>query len=152
MKKIILILGLFFLVYFLTACSRKVEPETYMHEPASIEVASPEAQSPPVMDVHALDKWSLWMGGTQLRGANIWQRIVVSKYDGNEFLGDGYIGPPYTQADFDSLAALGANYVNLSHPGIFTERPPYVLDEKVLANLDKMILMSGRIFLKASMT
>jgi len=62
------------------------------------------------------DKWSLWTQGTKLRGANTWQRIVVPELDGPEFLGSGYIGPPYTQADFDELGALGANYVNLSHP------------------------------------
>jgi len=89
-------------------------------------------------------KWFLWTGGTQLRGANIWQRIVVPKYDGNEFLGDSYIGPPYAQSDFDALAALGANYVNLSHPGVFTERLPYILDEKVVENLDSMIAMAAR--------
>ena len=72
----------------------------------------------------------MWTHGTQLRGANTWQRIVVPEYDGDQFLGDGYIGPSYTQKDFDRLAALGANYVNLSHPGIFSERPPYVLEMK----------------------
>lgn len=90
------------------------------------------------------EKWSLWTDGTQLRGANTWQRIVVPELDGPEFLGDGHVGPPYTQADFDRLAALGANYVNLSHPGLFTERPPYVLDEEVQANLDKMIAMAAQ--------
>ena len=90
-----------------------------------------------------LDKWSLWVNGTQLRGANTWQRIVVPELDGNEFLGDGYIGPPYTQEDFNELSALGANYVNLSHPGIFTERPPYVLDERAQENLDNMIMMAS---------
>ena len=71
------------------------------------------------------------------------QRIVVPHYDGDMFLGDGYIGPPYTQEDFNRLASLGANYVNLSHPGLFTERPPYVLDENVQANLDAMIGMAA---------
>jgi hypothetical protein len=66
-----------------------------------------------------VDKWTLWTDGTQLRGANIWQRVVVPELDGDEFLGDGYVGPPFTQADFDRLAALGANYINLSHPGLF---------------------------------
>jgi hypothetical protein len=92
----------------------------------------------------AFDKWSLWTNGTQLRGANIWQRIVVPDLDGPEFLGDGYIGPPLTQADFDSLAELGANVVDLSHPGLFTERPPYVLDEQVQDNLDRLIDMAAR--------
>jgi hypothetical protein len=100
----------------------------------------------------AADKWSLWANGTQLRGANIWQRIVVLELDGPEFLGDGYIGPPYTQADFDNLAALGANYVNLSHPGLFTERHPYILDEQVQANLDGLIEMAAEADLFAVIT
>jgi hypothetical protein len=43
----------------------------------------------------------LWSGGTQLRGANLWQRIVVPDLDGPEFLGDGTVGPPVHQADLD---------------------------------------------------
>ena len=111
------------------------------------EVSTPTAVSPTEaeeVETTVADKWSLWANGTQLRGANIWQRIVVPELDGPEFLGDGYIGPPYTQADFDGLAALGANYVNLSHPGLFTERPPYVLDEQVQANLDRLIEMAAQ--------
>jgi hypothetical protein len=54
------------------------------------------------------------------------------------------VGPPYTQADFDRLAALGANYVNISGPGLFTETPPYVLDEEVHANLDALLDMIAR--------
>lgn len=113
--------------------------------PASVITAEspPEALPVPSDAPAGLDKWSLWANGTQLRGANTWQRIVVPELDGEEFLGNGYIGPPYTQADFDKLAALGANYVNLSHPGLFTERPPYVLDEKAQANLDRMISMAA---------
>jgi len=88
-----------------------------------------------------VDKWALWTGGTHLRGANIWQRVVVPDLDGPEFLGSSHVGPPYTQADFDRLAALGANYVNISGPGLFTEKPPYVLDEKVQAHLDNLLDM-----------
>ena len=84
------------------------------------------------------DKFALWTGGTQLRGINTWQRVVVPHVDGSDFLGSGHVGPPYTQEDFDRLAALGANYVNVSGPGLFTERPPYVLDEEVQSNLDDM--------------
>ena len=119
-----------------------MEPETPLFEPAPVEETSPAPPASPVMDAPNFDKWTLWTSGTQLRGANTWQRIVVNKYDGSDFIGDGYIGPPYTQSDFDALAALGANYVNLSHPGIFTERPPYVLDERAQANLDQMIAMA----------
>lgn len=88
-----------------------------------------------------IDKWDLWVNGPHLRGANIWQRVVVPDLDGDKFLGSDYVGPPYTQADFDRLAALGANYVNISHPGLFTEMPPYVLDEQVQANLDRLLEM-----------
>ncbi len=87
------------------------------------------------------DKWTLWTSGTQLRGANIYQRRVYPEIDGSERIGPGPFGPPYTQADFDRLAALGANYVNISGPGLFTEKPPYVLDEEVQANMDNLLDM-----------
>lgn len=118
--------------------SNSVEPP---QETAPPVVPEPTFTSQP-QPASGLDKWSLWANGTQLRGANIWQRIVVPDLDGPEFLGDGYIGPPYTQADFDELAALGANYVNLSIPGLFTERPPYMLDEQAQANLDHLLEMA----------
>lgn len=41
-----------------------------------------------------LEKWDLWVGAAQLRGANIWQRIVIPDLDGAEFLGSDYIGSP----------------------------------------------------------
>ncbi len=88
-----------------------------------------------------LDKITLWQGETQLRGANIWQRVVIPELDGLEFLGSSHVGPPYTQADFDRLASLGANYVNISGPGLFTELPPYVLDPEVQSNLDSILEM-----------
>ena len=65
-------------------------------------------------------KWSLWTDGTQLHGANIYQRRVFPEMDGTEFYGPGPFGPPYTQADLDRLSALGANYVNISTAGLFT--------------------------------
>jgi len=107
---------------------------------AETDIAGTASPAPPA----DLDKWPLWVNGTQLRGANIWQRIRVPELDGGELLGGGYIGPPYTQADFDRLALSGANYVNLSIPGIFTERPPYVLDEQAQAHLDHLIEMAAQ--------
>jgi len=91
-----------------------------------------------------VDKWSLWTDGTHLRGANVWQRRVYPELDGTQFLGPGPVGPPFTQQDFDRLAALGANYVNVSHPGLFTEDPPYVLDPDIQANLDNLLAMIAR--------
>jgi len=98
----------------------------------------------PTREPLAGDKWALWRDGTQLRGANIYQRIVVPWLDGDEFLGSDYIGPPYTQADFDRLAELGANYVNISGPGLYTVEPPYVLDEKAQAYMDNLLDMIAR--------
>lgn len=70
-----------------------------------------------------VDKYALWAGNTALRGANVYQRRVYPELDGTHFLGPGPLGPPYTQADFDRLAAWGANLVVISHPGLFTEEP-----------------------------
>ncbi len=85
----------------------------------------------------------MWTGGAQLRGANIYQRRVFVELDGTEFLGPGPLGPPYTQADFDALAAQGANYVNISGPGLFTVSPPYEPDPQVVANLDRLLEMAA---------
>jgi len=103
----------------------------------------------PVMTVYlpfvarnSFDKWSLWTGPTQLRGANVYQRRVYPELDGSEFMGPGPVGPPYIQSDFDNLAAMGANYVNISHPGLFTETAPYILDTGIQTNLDNLLAMA----------
>jgi len=88
-----------------------------------------------------VDKWALWTGGTHLRGANIYQRRVYPELDGPNFMGPGPVGPPHTQKDFNRLAALGANYVNISYPGLFTENPPYTLDQDIQDNLDNLLDM-----------
>jgi hypothetical protein len=103
-------------------------------------VTETAAPSPPTTDGE-VDKWALWTGSTQLRGANIYQRRVYPELDGPDFMGPGPVGPPYTQADLNRLAALGANYVNVSHPGLFSENPPYVLDEDIQDNLDNLLDM-----------
>ena len=82
----------------------------------------------------ATSKIDLWTDGPCLRGANIYQRRVYPDLDGTS-LGDGAVGPPYAAEDFEGLAALGANLVDISHPGIFSEASPYALDEAVLENL-----------------
>jgi hypothetical protein len=85
-------------------------------------------------------KIDLWRGGARLRGANIWQAHVDhSVYEG--VYGSSPVGPPFTQEDFNRLSALGANYVNISHPGLFSEDPPYGLDEDAQANLDRLLEM-----------
>jgi hypothetical protein len=92
-------------------------------------------------DYLILSKWDLWRGETKLRGANIYQRRVYPELDGPVFLGQGPVGPPYTQEDFAALASMGANLVNISHPGLFSEKPPYHPDEKIIANLDRLLEM-----------
>ena len=91
-----------------------------------------------------LDKWSLWQGGTRLRGANIYQRRVYTDLDGTSFMGSGPVGPRYSQESFNRLAALGANYVNISHPGLFSESSPYGLDYDIQNNLDGLLTMISK--------
>lgn len=89
-----------------------------------------------------LTKWGLWTSDSPLlRGANIHQRQVYPELDGLEYMGPGPVGPPFTQVDFDDLAALGANYVNISHPGLFMEEPPYQVNSAAQANLDTLLAM-----------
>ncbi len=88
-------------------------------------------------------KWHLWTDGTQLRGANVYQRRVFPALDEN-FMGPGPLGPPYTQTDFDNLAASGANWVNLSVPGLFTVTPPYQPDPDIAAKVDALIQMAAK--------
>jgi hypothetical protein len=100
----------------------------------STATATPTAAASPT------DKLALWTQGTRLRGANIFQRRVYPELD-SDSMGSGVVGPPYTQEDLDQLAALGANYVNISHPGLFAETAPYSLDEDVQDNLDSLLAM-----------
>lgn len=116
----------------LTSCQPVRETPPALHAPES------------AIPAPSLDKWSLWTGGTHLRGANIYQRKVYPELDGTEFLGPGPFGPPYTQQDFDHLAAMGANYVNISHPGLFTETLPYIPDPAAQANLDNLLRMIAK--------
>jgi len=92
----------------------------------------------------ATDKMALWKGATQLRGANIFQRRVYKVLDGTEFMGSGYVGPPYTGDDFRRLAASGANLVVISHPGLFDIKPPYSLNRELQSNLDGLLGMIAK--------
>ncbi|MCW5891174.1 MAG: cellulase family glycosylhydrolase [bacterium] len=82
------------------------------------------------------DAYALWSAGI-LRGANVFQgRNPGGATNG---IGDG----DFAQSDFDDLAAAGANYVQLSHAGLFAEAPPYALDAAAQANLDRVVAMAG---------
>jgi hypothetical protein len=109
--------------------------------PSPTPAATLTPTSTPTPTGTTTDKWDLWVGGTHLRGANIYQRRVYPELDGSDFMGPDPVGPPYKQEDFDQLAALGANYVNISHPGLFAETPPYTLDQGIQANLDNILTM-----------
>ncbi len=106
--------------------------------------ATPQALLAPPAPAPGGDKWALWADGTRLRGANIWQAIVIPELDGPDFKGPGRVGPPFVQEDFDRLAALGANYVVISGPGLFTEQPPFEVDQGVVENLDNLLAMIAR--------
>ncbi len=93
-------------------------------------------------DTDTVSKWSLWSSGTQLRGINIWQKKIDREVD-EDFLGAGKFGPPYTKNDFEKLKLLGTNYVNISHPGIYSVEQPYVVDEDAIENLKGLIAMIG---------
>jgi len=86
------------------------------------------------------EKMDLWLTDTHLRGANIYQRRRYPEIDGPED-GDLLVIPSFTQDDFDNLAKMGANLVVISHPGIFTEKPPYQPDIDMQNNLDELLKM-----------
>jgi hypothetical protein len=90
------------------------------------------------------DPIALWRDGPHLRGANVHQRRVIEEVDGQDYFGPGPFGPPLVQEDFDRLSASGANYVQLSHPGVFTEEAPYVLDVDAVESLDRLLQMAAQ--------
>ena len=94
----------------------------------------------------AIEKFDLWdtRDGPHLRGAVAHQMRVYPEYGGDNFMGPGRLGPPFAQHDFDLLARLGANTVVLSHPGLFTERPPYGPERAAVANLDRLLAMIAK--------
>ncbi len=138
---------LVFLLSLVLACG--VDPSVSLSTDSTVSPPPAASPSPAWIDS---DKWSLWAGSTRLRGANIYQRRVYPELDGPDFLGPGPVGPPYTQADFDELAAMGANYVNISHPGLFAETPPFALEVAMQANLDHLLDMAARAKLFAVIT
>ena len=87
--------------------------------------------------------WDLWNSGTCLRGANVWMKVIEPEFDGDS-LGDQALGPPYGLGDFQRLRQMGANYVNFSVPGIFSERPPYRFLPEVLSELQALVRLAER--------
>jgi len=125
------------------------EPPANGGDQVGVETVVPTLQqavptAAPLDQSAAFDKWALWTNGTQLRGADIWQAVVDPDIDGLEFKGSGPVGPPFQQSDFDALAARGANYVNLSYPGLFSVEPPYEVIPEVVEYLDNLLSMIAR--------
>jgi aryl-phospho-beta-D-glucosidase BglC (GH1 family) len=82
----------------------------------------------------AASEIALWNSGSAvLRGANVYQGRNV--FNADVPFGDG----PFEQSDFDDLKAAGANYVHISHAGLFAEDAPYALDQAAVDNLDKVL-------------
>ena len=132
------------LLYIIERLVDEYKSVVHVWQVAAGETASASTQHASEMvslDGEPLDKWSLWTNGTQLRGANVHQWRVYPELVGTEVIGPGPVGPPFTQDDFDRMSAMGANYVNLSVPGIYTINPPYELDQGVLDNLDNVLDM-----------
>jgi len=86
-------------------------------------------------------KFDLWDNSTgpHLRGACFSQRRVIPSLDGETFLGAGPVGVPISDAALARLAASGANLAVLSHPGIYTETPPYRYDAPVADHLVDLV-------------
>ena len=110
------------------------------NETDDLPMPKPMADLP--LDLPISNKWDLWTTDeTLLRGANIWQSVVVPDLDGPTFKGSGRVGPPYSQDDFNALAELGANYVTISGPGLFTEERPFRVDDAVVDHMDHLLEM-----------
>jgi hypothetical protein len=135
-----------FAALLMTGCQLAVAasppPAAGPNEPVTADPAASDTESARPGDMVEMSKWDLWSSGeVRLRGINVYQRLIYEGWDDPERYGEGPIGPPYAQEDFDQLAALGANYVNISHPGLFSEEPPFELDEGSQANLDRLLEM-----------
>ena len=75
-------------------------------------------------------KWRLWTSGkTMLRGANIYQQ---------EAYGDPWCSHAES-SDFKALREAGANYVNLSVPGVFNVDSPYQLNPSFLDEHNRLV-------------
>ena len=85
-----------------------------------------------------LDLWNN-ATGPHLRGAVLAQRRVFPELDGTEFLGNGAVGVPVTDAALQALSASGANLVILSHPGTVAEWAPYLPDLAVEDHLNDLV-------------
>lgn len=128
--------------FIASACDLFVEGEDEAEPPAPATsapaattgpaepTAAPTAGSAHPVDATATDKWTLWTGGLHLRGVDL--------HPCRLFTGEGCAGQISLQ-DLQDLRDLGANLINASYPGVFTEQPPYQVDQTNLEYLDNLI-------------
>lgn len=79
-------------------------PATHITPTAAGSTAPPSVGAP--------DKWSLWVDGPHLRGADL--------HPCRLFTADG-CAQPITRQDIQDLRNLGANLINASYPGVFAQ-------------------------------
>lgn len=96
--------------------------------------------NPPAAQPVAIDH-PLWprSGPPVLRGAVIAQRRRRMEVDGATFGGGGPALPAYARADFNALAAAGANLVVMSFPELWTVGPPWRRDQQMADGLGRQL-------------
>ena len=107
--------------------------------PAQIQPAESQAEPPALVraDVKTVDDpWDLWTGGTLLRGADLHPCTIAS---------EGVCQETITRQDVYDLAALGANLINDSYPGVFSVDSPYEIDTTAVAYLDDLIVWAEEV-------
>jgi len=134
--------------YWYYSSARGKDKPTHVNLPDWLEdlgkeasaLAPPECKANPTLPIPSqtlenkkagINKFELWQPPVRLRGANTWQRLR-----------DHVVTPVYSCEDIHRLSSLGANYVNISHPGILSEKPKhgqYVLEQAAVQNLIELV-------------
>lgn len=109
------------------------------------QVTATLPDAPPPCPAEIRSEWDLWKTGTCLRGANIWQAVVYKDRDRKVY---GEMETRYGEDSFEKLKRWRGNYVNISHPGTFSEKKikaagargeEYRRVDPILANLRQLI-------------
>ncbi len=104
-------------------------PPSTLTEGDQIEgTAVPQPLSPAQQP--ATDKWALWTDGVHLRGVDMHPCLLYTEAGCTQAI---------SRQDVQELRDLGANLINASYPGLFTETPPYEVNPTALAYLDDLI-------------
>lgn len=107
--------------------------------PSDRQITSETIDTPAALT--KMEAFEGWRSG-RWQGVNIYQRRP-GPGDSQEANSHPTL-PLYSPDDFESLAEAGANLVVLSHPGVFTESPPYKLDQALADNLDRLVDMADK--------